>query len=88
MRSDPDRVQVISLSRVKKQLRFPLTQGPIRFSMLGPEGSVSSRWGVKTSNQGYAYIYCRDPSGTGHPPPKVSLHASGRNHISITPETH
>ena len=86
MRSDPDRVQVISLSQVKKQLRFPLTQGPIRFSMLGPEGSVSSRWGVKTSNHGDAYIYCRDPAAAGHPAPKVSLHASGRNHISITPE--
>ena len=84
MRLDPDRVQVISLSRVKKQLRFPLTQGPIRFSMLGPEGSVSSRWGVKTSNHGDAYIYCRDPSRPGQPPPKVSFHASGRNHISIT----
>ena len=87
MRSDPDRVQVIALSRVKKQLRFPLTRGPIRLSMLGPAGSVSSRWGVKTSTQGDAYVYCRDASGTGRPLPKVSLHASGRNHISITPGT-
>lgn len=87
MRFDRDRMQVMSLSRVDKVFSFPLTKGPINFSVLGSDGSASSRWAVDTSGKGDAYIYCRDLPGSSHPPPKVSLHASGRNHIAITPET-
>lgn len=87
MRFDRDRMQVMSLSRVDKVFSFPLTKGPINFSVFGSDGSESSRWAVNTSGKGDAYIYCRDLPGSVHPPPKVSLHASGRHHISITPET-
>ena len=87
MRFDRDRMQVVSLSRVDKAFSFPLTRGPINFSVFGSDGSESSRWGVKTNKKGDVYVYCRDLPGSSHPPPKVSLHPSGRHHISITPET-
>ncbi len=80
---DSDTMQVLSMSGTDKAFDFPLREGPIRFSVVRCDGKVSNRWGVALSGKGDAYIYCRDvPNGE-----KVSLHASGRQHISITPRT-
>lgn len=78
---DADTMQALSFSHNKK-LDLPLIQTPIYFSVLRSDGLFSNRWGVSTSKNGDAYIYCRDfPNAE-----KVSLHASGRQHISITSE--
>ena len=76
-------MQVLSLSPKERDVELPLTQGPINFSMLRSDGLFSNRWGVKTNKKGDAYVYCRDVSDAE----KVSLHASGSQHISITSET-
>ena len=39
-------------------------------------------WGVNINKKGDAYVYCRDIPGAE----KVSLHTSGRQHISISEE--
>lgn len=44
---------------------------------------MSNRWGVRVNKKGDAYVYCRDERDSE----KVSLHASGRQHISVTSET-
>ena len=79
---ESDSMQVLSLSRNDRKVEFPLTQAPINFAVLRSDGSLSNRWGVKLSGKGDAYVYCRDVQGAE----KVSLHASGRQHISITSE--
>ncbi len=81
---DSDTMQVLSVSGSDKDFVFPLIQGPINFSVVRSDGLVSNRWGV-TINQkkGDAYVYSRDVPDAE----KVSLHASGRQHISITSET-
>jgi len=77
-------MQVISVSGSDKNFVFPLTQGPINFSVVRSDGLVSNRWGVTLNHKkGDAYVYCRDVPNAQ----KVSLHASGRQHISITSET-
>lgn len=80
---DSDAMKVMSLSKTKKDIRFPLTGGRINFSVLRPDASVSHRWGVSVGKKGDAYIYCRDIKGAE----KVSLHASGKQHISISEQT-
>ena len=80
---ESDLVQVLSLSRDKKDFEFPLTMAPINFSVLGSDGSLANRWGVKVNKKGDAYVYCRDTPNAE----KVSLHASGRQHISMPVET-
>ena len=55
---------------------------PINFSVLSSDGRQSNRWGVKVNKKGDAYVYCRDTPNAE----KVSLHASGRQHISISAE--
>ncbi len=62
---------------------MPITKNPIRFAVLYRNGRTSNAWGVKVKDAGDAYIYCRD----NMPGQKVSLHASGKQHISIDPTT-
>lgn len=77
-----DQMQVLSLSRGGAEVGFPLTAGPINFSVLSDQG-LSVRWGVKVRPNGDAYVYNRDvPSAE-----KVSFHASGDQHIAISDET-
>lgn len=80
---DSDAMNVASLSRTEKDVRFPLTQSPINFSVLRSDARVSHRWGVSVGPKGDAYIYCRDVKSAE----KVSLHASGKQHISISEQT-
>ena len=80
---DSDTMQVLSISGTEKAFDFPLQEGPIRVSVVRCNGKASNRWGVGLSGKGDAYIYCRDVPDAE----KVSLHASGRQHISISPRT-
>ena len=80
---ESDSVQVLSLSRDKRDFEFPFTMAPINFSVLRSDGSLSNRWGVQVNRKGDAYVYCRDTPNAE----KVSLHASGRQHISMPVET-
>ena len=47
------------------------------------DSGLSVRWGVRVESKGDAYVYNRDVKHAE----KVSLHASGRQHIAITDET-
>ena len=79
---DTDSMQIVSVSRKSNNLELPLTRGPVNFSVMRSDGKFSNRWGVDIGGQGDAYVYCRDnPNGE-----KVSLHVSGRQHISIRSE--
>ena len=80
---ETDSMQVISLSHSENDFVFPLTRAPINFSVLRSDGLLSNCWGVITNKKGDAYVYCRDVPDAE----KVSLHASGRQHISIASET-
>ena len=80
---ESDSMQVLSLSRSSNHVEFPLTQGPINFSVFRSDGLLSNRWGVRTNKNGDAYVYRRDAPHAE----KVSLHASGRQHIAITSQT-
>ena len=80
---ESDSMQVLSLSSSKRDIDLPLTQAPINFSVLRSDGLSSYRWGVNTNKNGDAYVYCRDIRTAE----KVSLHASGKQHISFTPDT-
>lgn len=76
---ESDTMQILFVSRNKRDATFPLTRGPINFSVLRGDGKFSNRWGVTTSKHGDAYVYCRDVPNAE----KVSLHTSGRQHISM-----
>ena len=78
-----DRIQVLSVTRNGTKPNLPLTKGPINFSVMGPTGCLSHRWGVITNRKGDAYIYNRDVPDAE----KVSLHASGEQHICISDKT-
>ena len=80
---ESDSMQVLSLSRKNSALELPVTKAPINFSVLRSDGLSSNRWGVSTHKNGDAYVYCRDVPDAE----KVSLHASGQQHISITSKT-
>ncbi|MDE0383548.1 MAG: hypothetical protein OXI22_06660 [Defluviicoccus sp.] len=82
IRFDSDSMQVVSMSRRNKSLELPLTQGPVNFSVARSDGKFSNRWGVDVGGKGDAYVYCRDNPNAE----KVSLHASGQQHISIRSE--
>ena len=69
-------------SRRNKNLELPLTQGPVNFSVARSDGKFSNRWGVEVGGKGDACVYCRDNPDAE----KVSLHASGLQHISIRSE--
>jgi len=66
---------------VGKDAQVPTKMNPIRFAVQYRNGRTSNAWGVRVENTGDAYIYCRD-SMKGQ---KISLHASGQQHISIRP---
>ena len=80
---ETDSIQVLSLSYRDEDVVFPLTRARINFSVWRSDGVFSHRWGVKTNNKGDAYVYRRDNPNAE----KVSLHASGRQHISMSSET-
>ena len=79
---EDDFVQVLSLRPEGTEIEFPLTKGPVNFSVMSDSG-LSVRWGVTIERKGDVYIYNRDVKNAE----KVSLHASGRQHISVTGET-
>ena len=79
---ESDQLQVLSISPEGRDFSFPLKETPINFSVLKSDGLLSNRWGVKTSKKGDTYVYCRDVPDAE----KISLHASGRQHISMTDE--
>ena len=63
----------------KSNLTLPERTGPLHFAIQKRSGLTSNAWGVRVKNTGDAYIYCRD-NMKGQ---KVSLHASGKQHISF-----
>ena len=63
----------------KDGLELPLRTHPIRFAVRGKGGFTSNLWGVQVKRKGDAYIYCRDEWKDQ----KISLHASGKQHISF-----
>ena len=80
---ETDSMQVLSVSYRDEDVVFPLTRAPINFSVWRSDGVFSHHWGVTTNNKGDAYVYRRDNPNAE----KVSLHASGRQHISMSSET-
>lgn len=77
-----DSVQALAVRPDGTEIQFPLTKGPINFSVVSDRG-LSVQWGVRTGSKGDAYIYNRDVKNGE----KVSLHASGQQHIAVTDET-
>ena len=73
---------MFSLS-TSERAQVPTKINPIRFAILYRDGRTSNAWGVKVQNTGDGYIYCRD-NMKGQ---KVSLYASGKQHISIDPKS-
>ena len=63
----------------RNEIDSPKRTSPIHFAVQMKNGLTSNAWGVRVENTGDAYIYCRD-SMKGQ---KVSLHASGKQHISF-----
>ena len=63
---------------------LPTKKNPIRFAVIYRSGYTSNAWGVKVNSKGDAYIYCRDHMAGQ----EISLHASGKQHISIDPNSH
>ncbi len=76
----PSDYTMFSLS-TSRDAQVPTGINPIRFAVLYRTGHTSNAWGVKVEATGDAYIYCRD-NMKGQ---KISLHASGKQHISISP---
>ena len=68
---------------VRHGLALPLRKGPVRFAVNMPNGLTSHVWGVRTEKKGDAYIFCRETMKEL----KISLHASGRQHIAFTRES-
>ena len=71
---------MFSLS-TSQDAQVPTKINPVRFAILYRTGHTSNSWGVRVEDTGDAYIYCRD-NMKGQ---KVSLHASGIQHITISP---
>ena len=78
----PSAHTMFSLS-TSQDAQVPMRKNPIRFAVLFRNGCTSNAWGVTVKPSGDAYIYCRD-NMKGQ---EISLHASGRQHISIDPNT-
>ena len=77
-----DLMQVLALDRPGPRTEFPLTDDPINFAVLHQDG-LSHRWGVTVNPKGDVYIYNRDIKHGE----KVSLHARGRQHVTMPPTT-
>ena len=67
---------------IRNGLALPLRTECIRFAVERRNGLTSNAWGVRVEKTGDAYIYCRDTLKDQ----KVSLHASGKQHISVSKE--
>ena len=67
----------------KEVLELPLRTKQIRFAVQWKNGLTSNAWAVRVEKKGDAYIYCRDAM----PGQKVSLHASGKQHISFSKDS-
>lgn len=65
--------------RMSDGLTLPLKTKQIRFAVEWRNGLTSNAWAVRVEKKGDAYIYCRDHMKEQ----KVSLHASGQQHISF-----
>ena len=63
----------------RNEMDFPKRKSPINFAVQMKNGLTSNAWGVRVKDTGDAYIYCRN-NMRGQ---KVSLHASGEQHISF-----
>ena len=63
----------------RDNMKLPKRTSPIRFAVQFKPGLTSNSWGVKVEKTGDAYIYCRDHMQSQ----KVSLHASGKQHIAF-----
>lgn len=79
VRFDSDTMQVLSLSRHKQHFDLPVVRGPVNFTVMRSDGKFSNRWGVTVNHKGDGYVYRRDNPNAE----KVSLHASGKQHVSI-----
>ena len=66
---------------LRKGLRLPLRESPIKFAVNMPDGTTSNAWRVWTKD-GDAYICCRDNMKEV----KISLHGSGKQHIAFRQE--
>lgn len=66
--------------RKRDGLELPLRVAPIRFAVTGMGDRTSNSWGVYLAKKGDAYVRCRDAMTDQ----KVSLHASGKQHIRIS----
>ncbi|MCY4341926.1 MAG: hypothetical protein OXE48_11295 [Gammaproteobacteria bacterium] len=75
----PNDHTMFSLS--KNDVELPTDENPLRFAVLYRNGRTSNTWGLNVRPTGDAYIYCRD-NMQGQ---KISLHASGMQHIAIEP---
>ena len=64
--------------RFRKGRTLPLRKGPVRFAVVMANGLTSYSWKVFTKG-GDAYVVCRENMKDI----KVSLHASGRQHIAF-----
>ena len=69
--------------QIRKGLTLPLRTQPIRFAVEWRNGLTSNAWGVYVEKTGDAYISCRDHMKDQ----KVSLHASGKQHITVPHNT-
>ena len=67
----------------KEGLVLPIRVGPLRFAVAMRNGLTSHSWGVRTERQGDAYVFCRETMKEV----KISLHASGQQHIAFTQES-
>ena len=63
----------------RNEMDLPKRKSPIHFAVQMKNGLTSNAWGVRVKTTGDAYIYCRD-NMRGQ---KVSLHVSGKQHISF-----
>ena len=63
-------------------LELPMRSFPVRFAIQDRNGMSSNSWGIYRGSDGSAYIKRRDNMKDL----KVSLHASGSDHISFTSE--
>lgn len=79
---ESDSMQVLPFTAKSTDFKFPLTDTRLNFAVLRSDGLLSHRWGARVNKKGDAYVYCRDIPGAE----KVSLHASGEQHISIASE--
>ena len=68
--------------RFRNDLELPLRASPIRFAVGMKNGLTSHSWGVDVRD-GDVYIFCRENAKDV----KVSLHASGQQHIAFTTES-